>query len=110
MLSWETTSLPSKSGTNLISTLSKDLHAGAIPHLADTQSFSHGHRPQGYDQTSYFNEFGVVINALKNDAKVTRHGNLVAPSLQGTWTLQSVWDTGFLTSYADALNILAVEQ
>ncbi|RDX49745.1 hypothetical protein OH76DRAFT_1403331 [Lentinus brumalis] len=71
---------------------------------------SHGHRPQGYDQQSYFNEFGTVINALNNDPKITKRGNLVAPSTQGTWTLQSVWDTGFLTSYQDAISVLAVEQ
>lgn len=78
--------------------------------LSNPQLYSHGHRPQGYDQQSYFNEFGTVINALNNDPKITKRGNLVAPSTQGTWTLQSVWDTGFLTSYQDAISVLAVEQ
>ncbi|RPD77295.1 hypothetical protein L226DRAFT_533296 [Lentinus tigrinus ALCF2SS1-7] len=71
---------------------------------------SHGHRSSDYNQTSYYNEFGVVIDALNNDAKITKHGNLVAPSTQGTWTLQSVWDTGFLTTYQDAISVLSVEQ
>ena len=71
---------------------------------------SHKRRPEDYNQQTYFTEFGEVVNAIKSDAQITRHGNLVAPSLQGTWTLESVWDTGFLDSYANEISILAVEQ
>ena len=71
---------------------------------------SHGHRPQGWNQTNYFEEFGIVVDAINNDANIPSRGNLVAPSLQGTWTLESVFDTGFLTSYGDAVSILSVEQ
>ncbi|EJF60218.1 hypothetical protein DICSQDRAFT_137837 [Dichomitus squalens LYAD-421 SS1] len=71
---------------------------------------AHGHRPSGYNQTSYFDEFGIVVNAISNNANIPTRGNLVAPSLQGTWTLESVFDTGFLTSYGSAVSILSVEQ
>ena len=50
------------------------------------------------------------MNAINNDASIPTRGKLVAPSLQGTWTLQSVFDTGFLTSYSSAISILSVEQ
>lgn len=72
--------------------------------------FSHNHRPIGYNQTDYFNEFGVVVQAIENDANIKSRGNLVAPSLQGTWTMESVYDTGFLTTYGDSISIVSVEQ
>ncbi|KAM5530653.1 hypothetical protein V8D89_015674 [Ganoderma adspersum] len=71
---------------------------------------AHGHRASDYNQTDYFNEFGIVVNAINNDASIPTRGKLVAPSLQGTWTLQSVFDTGFITSYGSAISILSVEQ
>ncbi|KAI8996273.1 hypothetical protein BD414DRAFT_477356 [Trametes punicea] len=70
----------------------------------------HGHRPPGYNQTDYFNDFGVVVQAIQNDQQIPVRGNLVAPSLQGLWTLESVLDTGFLTSYSDDISILSVER
>lgn len=70
----------------------------------------HGHRPKDYNQTDYFNEFGIMVNAINNDASIPTRGNLVAPSLQGTWTLQSVFDIGFVTSYNSSISILSVEQ
>ena len=51
-----------------------------------------------------------MFNAIQNDAAIPTRENLIAPSLQGTWTLQSVFDTGFLTSYASDISILTVEQ
>ena len=47
---------------------------------------------------------------MANDAKIPTKGRLVAPSIQGTWTLQEVYDTGFITSYNDELSIVSVEQ
>ncbi|KAI9058696.1 glycoside hydrolase family 79 protein [Trametes sanguinea] len=70
----------------------------------------HGHRSPGYNQTDYFNDFGIVVNAIQNDAQIPTRGNLVAPSLQGAWSLESVLDTGFLTSYGDDVSILSVER
>ena len=70
----------------------------------------HGHRNSTYSQYDYFGEFGVVVEAMANDAKIPTKGRLVAPSIQGTWTLQEVYDTGFITSYNDELSIVSVEQ
>ena len=95
---------------NLISTLGIPCHRLRLSNCSTHPLSSHGHRSSDYNQTSYYNEFGVVVDAINNDAKITKHGNLVAPSTQGTWSLQSVWDTGFLTTYQDAVSILAVEQ
>ncbi|KAI0633082.1 glycoside hydrolase superfamily [Trametes polyzona] len=69
----------------------------------------HKHRDPGYNQTDYFNEFGVIVKAIESDPKIKSRGNLVAPSLQGTWTLESVYDTGFLTTYGDSISIVSVE-
>ncbi|KAI0830342.1 hypothetical protein BC628DRAFT_1416627 [Trametes gibbosa] len=69
----------------------------------------HLHRDPGYNQTSYFNEFGIVVQAIQNDPKITSRGNLVAPSVQGTWSLDSVYATGFLTTYGDSISIVSVE-
>ena len=71
---------------------------------------SHGHRPSNWTVYDYFGEFGVVVEAINNDASIPTRGNLVAPSIQGTWSLQNVYDTGFLTSYGSAVSIVAVEQ
>ncbi|CDO76008.1 hypothetical protein BN946_scf184780.g15 [Trametes cinnabarina] len=70
----------------------------------------HNHRPQGYNQTDYFNEFGIVVNAIQNDAQIPTRGNLVAPSVQGGWSLESVFDTGFLNAYGTDVSILSVER
>ncbi|KAH9886697.1 hypothetical protein C8Q73DRAFT_714970 [Cubamyces lactineus] len=69
----------------------------------------HGHRPQGYDQQDYFNDFGIMVQAIQNDPSIPTRGNLIAPSVQGTWSLESVLDTGFLTNYTDDVSILSVE-
>ncbi|KAI0742961.1 hypothetical protein C8Q80DRAFT_1123075 [Daedaleopsis nitida] len=60
---------------------------------------SHQHRNSSYNQQNYFNEFGIVIDALNSDSKYS-----------GTWTLESVFDTGFLDTYKDALSIISVEK
>ncbi|KAI0651079.1 hypothetical protein C8Q79DRAFT_8635 [Trametes meyenii] len=69
----------------------------------------HQHRPTGYNQTDYYSEFGVIVQAIQSDPKIKSRGNLVAPSLQGTWSLDSVFQTGFLTTYGDSISIVAVE-
>ncbi|KAI0341170.1 hypothetical protein BDW22DRAFT_334247 [Trametopsis cervina] len=69
----------------------------------------HDHRPLGWNQTNYFEEFGIVVQAIQNDANIPIRGNLLAPSVSGTWTPESVFDTGFLGAYADALGAVAVE-
>ncbi len=72
--------------------------------------FSHGHRPADYDQNDYNNEFGVVVAAVQQDSKITNKNKLVAPSLQGTWTPEDLFATGFLDSYASSLSVIAMEQ
>ena len=76
---------------------------------ADSFFSSHGHRPSNWTVYDYFGEFGVVVQAIDNDAKIPTRGNLVAPSIQGTWDLEEVFQTGFLTSYDTDLSIISVE-
>lgn len=68
------------------------------------------HRPPDYDQTDYFNEFGIVVQAIAADQNIPERNNLIAPSVSGTWSPESVWDTGFVGAYTGALGALAVEQ
>ena len=70
----------------------------------------HERRPTDYDAQDYFDEFGVVVNGIHDDKKITRTGNLVAPSLQGTWSPEDLWSTGYLDAYGSSINILAMEQ
>ncbi|KAI9058697.1 glycoside hydrolase family 79 protein [Trametes sanguinea] len=70
---------------------------------------SHGHRPPTWNETDYFNEFGVVVNAVQQDPKIKSKSKLIAPSLQGQWTPEDLFATGFLDSYASALNVIAME-
>lgn len=72
--------------------------------------FSHGHRPADYDQNDYKNEFGVVVDAVQQDTKITNKNKLIAPSLQGTWNPEDLFATGFLDSYASSLSVIAMEQ
>ncbi|KAL1943312.1 hypothetical protein VTO73DRAFT_4387 [Trametes versicolor] len=69
----------------------------------------HGHRPADYDQNDYKNEFGVVVDAVQQDTKITNKNKLIAPSLQGTWTPEDLFATGFLDSYASSLSVIAME-
>jgi hypothetical protein len=70
---------------------------------------AHGHRPTNYSQTDYFNDFGVVINAINADNSIPTKNDIIAPNLSGAWTPESVWDTGFITTYGSNLGILSVE-
>ncbi|KAI8996272.1 glycoside hydrolase superfamily [Trametes punicea] len=70
---------------------------------------SHGHRPPDYNETDYFNEFGVVVNAVQQDQKIINKNKLVAPSLQGQWTPADLFATGFLGAYASSLDVIAME-
>jgi len=72
---------------------------------------AHNHRPQGYTPQSYYDEFGQVATALSQDPNYTPPGklNLIAPNLQGTWTPEMVWNTGFLTTYGSNMSAIAVE-
>ncbi|OCH92577.1 hypothetical protein OBBRIDRAFT_886183 [Obba rivulosa] len=69
----------------------------------------HGHRPQGWNETNYFQEFGMVVIAVDDDAHIPIKNNLIGPSVSGTWTPEDVWNTGYIEAYAHALGALAVQ-
>ena len=51
-----------------------------------------------------------MVQALAADSNVQNRNMLIGPNLAGTWTPESVWDTGFATTYSSSLSALAVEQ
>ncbi|KAF7302721.1 hypothetical protein HMN09_00907000 [Mycena chlorophos] len=57
---------------------------------------THQHRTKPYDASNYTIEFGEL-------------NLLIGPSVSGTWSPEDVWDTGFITDYADSLYALSVE-
>ncbi|KAF5347313.1 hypothetical protein D9756_009931 [Leucocoprinus leucothites] len=71
----------------------------------------HGHRPETYTPMDYNNEFGQLIQALKDNGNIPRiDGMLVGPSLASAdWTPEMVWDTGFINTYLEYLYALTVE-
>ncbi|KAF5353264.1 hypothetical protein D9756_008029 [Leucocoprinus leucothites] len=71
---------------------------------------AHGHRPQGYGPIDYLNEFGVVVNAMNNDANAKNRDLLIGPNVATQWTPEQVWDTGFVNDYSQNLVSLAVER
>jgi len=70
---------------------------------------AHGHRNSTYGPYDYFGDFALVADAVENDAKIPTKNNLIAPNLAGTWTPESVWDTGFIPAFTNNLGALAVE-
>jgi hypothetical protein len=89
--------------------MSRTLH-----HLSTTEftcTFSrHKHRNQTYGPQDYTNEFGQLVAALAKDSHVPVKNNLIGPSVSGTWTPETVWNTGFISQYTASLGALAVEQ
>lgn len=72
---------------------------------------SNGHRTDpNYDATSFFNEWGLLIQALDADPKILNKHMLIGPSVEGAWSPESVWATGFIDTYKDRMYALAVEQ
>ncbi|KAG1853924.1 glycoside hydrolase family 79 protein [Suillus subalutaceus] len=69
----------------------------------------HGVRPSTYAPSDYFNDFGIVATAVNNDGSIPVKNNLVAPSITGQWTPESVWDTSLVPTYSSSLGALAVE-
>ncbi|EIW83853.1 glycoside hydrolase family 79 protein [Coniophora puteana RWD-64-598 SS2] len=69
----------------------------------------HGNRPSGYGPQNYTNEVGIVIDAIDNDSQIQFRNNLVVPSISTTWSQQSVWDTGLVSTYDSEIGYLAVE-
>jgi hypothetical protein len=88
---------------------------------------AHGHRPsvsslllegvrtdkicQTYSQFDYFGEVGTLVQQIANDPLIPQKNNLlIVPSVQVTWTPESVWNTGIVASYSSSLYALAVER
>ncbi|KAI0742960.1 hypothetical protein C8Q80DRAFT_1109278 [Daedaleopsis nitida] len=71
---------------------------------------SHERRPEDYSPQDYFEEFGTMVNNIHDDSKITKAGNLVAPSLQGTWSAEDLWATGYLDAYSTSISVLSMER
>src|SRR6266702_4817501 len=102
------------------------LQAGNEPDLYA----AHGHRPsvsslyilkleevrtdenfQTYSQFDYFGEVGTLIQQIANDPLIPKKDNmLIVPSVQVTWTPESVLNTGIVSSYSSSILSLAVER
>lgn len=73
--------------------------------------FRHGGRPVTYSPTDYFNEFGLMMNAINNDPGITVKNNIIGPSIaMAAWTPEQVFDTGYIQAYTNNLGALAVEK
>lgn len=70
----------------------------------------HGHRPQGYNEFSYAEEFGQLVNAMNNDANANNRNKLIGPNIAMRWTPEQVWNTNFVDTYSQNLVTLAVER
>jgi len=71
----------------------------------------HQHRPLTYKPSDYFGEFADVVNAIAANDKIPTKNNLIGPSIANAdWQPQDVWDTGFITTYAQNLLYLSVER
>lgn len=72
---------------------------------------AHGHRPSNYSQSDYFGEIGSLVQQIANDQSIpTKNNMLLVPSIQVTWTPESVWNTGIVGAYSSSLYALAVER
>ncbi|KAI9461990.1 hypothetical protein BJY52DRAFT_1147038 [Lactarius psammicola] len=72
---------------------------------------AHGHRPTTYTQFDYFGEVGTLVQQIANDPLIAKKDSLlIVPSVQVTWTPESVWDTGIVASYSSSIHSLAVER
>lgn len=84
---------------------------GILVRLMPIIDFRHQHRPADYDAQDYADEFGLVVQAIAQDPNIPVRNDLIGPSVaSGPWKPEDVWNTGFITTYADALGALAVEQ
>ncbi|KAI0270634.1 hypothetical protein BC834DRAFT_967376 [Gloeopeniophorella convolvens] len=72
---------------------------------------SHQHRPSTYSQFDYFGEVGTLVQQIANDPLIQNKDNLlIIPSVQTTWSPESVWNTGIVQSYSSSIFSLAVER
>ncbi|KAI5121572.1 hypothetical protein M0805_000752 [Coniferiporia weirii] len=75
--------------------------------------FNNAIRNSSYTVEEYSTEWGEVLDDYINDSSISDNSIFVAPSVccGGSigWTPEDVWNTGFLTDYADHLSYLAVQ-
>lgn len=72
---------------------------------------SHKHRNDSYNEFNYFNEFGMLIDAIAANNDVPIKNNLIGPSTSSVfWSPETIWNTGYLTAYGNDLMALSVEQ
>jgi hypothetical protein len=75
--------------------------------------FRHGEggRPATYSPEDYFNEFGVVMTAINNDANIPIKNNIIGPSISASqWGAEDVFNTGYIQAYTNNLGMIAVEK
>ncbi|KAK7050928.1 hypothetical protein VNI00_005040 [Paramarasmius palmivorus] len=76
---------------------------------------AHNHRLPTYSPYDYFEEFGLVVQAIKDNPRIgsLQNHKLIGPSVAtGAWSPEMVWDTGFIDTYTSdggLLGGLAVE-
>ncbi|KAL5485437.1 hypothetical protein ACEPAI_8079 [Sanghuangporus weigelae] len=75
--------------------------------------FNNQIRPSDYSPTQYEQEWGQVLQSYIDDSSIMNNSLFIAPSVccgPGIgWTPEQVWDTGFLTNYADHLAYISVQ-
>ncbi|KAJ7064676.1 hypothetical protein C8F01DRAFT_771741 [Mycena amicta] len=73
----------------------------------------HGHRPDTYGPFDYLGEFSDFLTQIASGPDTTgrAHTVLVGPNIASfSWSLEQVWDTGFVDTYNDNLAFLAGEK
>ncbi|KAJ7141844.1 hypothetical protein C8R43DRAFT_583571 [Mycena crocata] len=74
----------------------------------------HGHRPPTYSPFDYggeFSDFLAQVEAAGVDPTGRGRANLIGPNIATfAWTLEQVWDTGFVDTYNSNLAFLAAEK
>lgn len=65
----------------------------------------------GFKNSKFTPDFSDIVNAIAADEKIPVKNNLIGPSVSSSkWTTQQVLDGGYLTTFANSLGIVAVEQ
>ncbi|KJA24887.1 glycoside hydrolase family 79 protein [Hypholoma sublateritium FD-334 SS-4] len=62
-----------------------------------------------YSPELYSGELESLISTMDADSLITNKAQLLAPSVSGQWTPESVWDTGFIDKFKDRMYAFTVE-
>ena len=63
-----------------------------------------------YSPELYSGELEDLIATMDADSLITNKAQLLAPSVSGQRTPESVWDTGFIDKFKDRMYAFTVEQ